>query len=166
MTNMSVPDPATLAALLNTRRGGFNEAIGLQFVSATLEEVVAKIELGPQHAQPYGIVHGGLYATMIETLCSTGAALQVFESGHGVVGLENHTSFLRASRGGVVTGTARPLKVGRRTQVWAADIADEGGRVLATGQVRLLVLEPDAAVAGETIPSVESMYDGAGDSKG
>lgn len=145
------PAHSDLAAMLNARRGGFNELVGLRFIRASRDEVVAELELGPQHAQPYGIVHGGLYATMVETLCSSGAALHILESGEGVVGLENSTSFLRAARGGTLTGRATPLKTGRRSHVWRAEIRDETDRVLATGQVRLIVLEEGSQVAGKAV---------------
>ncbi len=71
--------------------------------------------------------------------------------GQSVVGLENNTSFLRATREGVLRATARPLARGRRSQVWEGTITDEAGRVVAAGRVRLLALEADAALAGETV---------------
>jgi len=74
--------------------------------------------------------------------------------GKTVVGLENHTSFIRAVREGVLRGTARPLTRGRRTQVWEVSIADAKGALVATGRVRLLVIEPDASVAGAALGSM------------
>jgi uncharacterized protein (TIGR00369 family) len=62
------------------------------------------------------------------------------------VGLENHTSFIRAARGGVLRATALPITRGRTTQVWGADVRDASDRVLATGRVRLLCIARDAAI--------------------
>ncbi len=68
-----------------------------------------------------------------------------------MVGLENHTSFIHAVREGVLRATARPLTRGRRTQVWEGEIRDAGGRIVATGRVRLLCLEPGSELAGTRI---------------
>jgi uncharacterized protein (TIGR00369 family) len=112
---------------------------------------VAELEIGDAHRQPYGIVHGGVYAGIVETVASVGAALYALADGKSVVGLENSTSFLRAAREGVLRVTALPLTRGRRTQVWEGTVTDASGRVVATGRVRLLSLEADAALAGETV---------------
>lgn len=139
-----------IVAELNAIRGGFNQAIGLRFISADYDAVVAEIELGPQHHQPYGLVHGGVYAAMVETLASVGAALNLGALGLHTVGLDNNTSFLKAVRTGTLRGTARPLARGRRTQVWEVSItcADE---LVAAGRVRLLGVEQGATMAGEVV---------------
>ena len=110
-------------------------------------------EISPVHRQPHGIVHGGVYASMIESLASIGGALEAMKYGKTVVGLENHTSFVRAMRAGALRGTARPLTRGRRSQAWEVTLVDANGALIATGRVRLLVLEPDAAVAGAELGS-------------
>lgn len=140
-----------LADAMNAAGGGWNTAMGLRFVHANGDEVVAELEVGSAHLQPHGIVHGGVYAGIIETVASVGAALSAMARGQTVVGLENHTSFLRAVRSGTLRGTARPLTRGRRTQVWEATVTDSTGRVAATGRVRLLCLEADADLAGEKV---------------
>ena len=88
---------------------------------------------------------------MVETLASTGAALNAMQDGLSAVGLDNHTSFLRAVRKGKLTGRATPIAKGRRTQVWTVQIHDEQQRLVAEGRVRLLCLEPGSSVAGEEI---------------
>jgi 1,4-dihydroxy-2-naphthoyl-CoA hydrolase len=143
--------PAQLLEVLNANRGGFNEALGLRFTAVAPDEVVAELDAGPVHAQPYGLVHGGVYASIVESLASTGAALDGRASGRSAVGLENATSFLRASRGGRLVGRAVPLQKGRRAQVWEVEIRDDADRLCAKGKVRLLMLEPNAAVAGEKV---------------
>jgi uncharacterized protein (TIGR00369 family) len=139
------------AAALNARAGGWLAAMGIHFLHATADEVTAELEIAPHHHQAYGIVHGGVYSGMIETIASVGAALWARRHQQTVVGLENHTSFLRAVREGRLRAIARPLMRGRRTQVWEAQVMDDKGRIVAAGKVRLLALEADSAVAGETV---------------
>lgn len=139
------------AEMLNGTLDGWNTAMGLHFVRASADEVVAELVIGAQHRQPYGIVHGGVHAGIIETVASVGAALHALPLGRSVVGLENHTSFLHAVREGTLTVTARPLTRGKRTQVWEGTVTDASGRVAATGRVRLLGLEAEAPLAGETV---------------
>ena len=143
--------PDNVLELINANLGGFNNALGLKFTKAAPDEYVAEIEITDRHLQPYGLVHGGVYAGMIETLCSTGAALTVWGENKNTVGLENNTSFLKAVRGGRLRCTARPLLLGKRTHVWEAGIHDDQGRLVASGRVRLMVLEPGAAVAGREV---------------
>jgi len=136
-------------AYLNENLGGWNRAMGLRFVRASADECVGELIVGEQHLQPYGIVHGGVHAGIIEAACSTGAALAAMAHGRTVVGLENSTSFVHAARGGTLRVTATPITRGKRTQVWEATVADEHDRVLARGRVRLLCLEAGAALAGK-----------------
>jgi 1,4-dihydroxy-2-naphthoyl-CoA hydrolase len=143
-------DPAATAAYINQHRGGWNQAMDLTFVRVSVDECVAELTVGPQHRQPYGIVHGGVHAGIIEAACSTGAAVVAMARGQTVVGLENSTSFIRAARGGVLRVTARPLTRGRRTQVWDATVTDADGALLATGRVRLMCLDAGADLAGQT----------------
>jgi 1,4-dihydroxy-2-naphthoyl-CoA hydrolase len=92
-----------------------------------------------------------VYAGMIESVASVGAALWAHRYEQTVVGLENQTSFLVATREGRLTATALPLMRGRRTQVWQAKVTNDRGQTVAEGKVRLISLEPGAAIAGETV---------------
>lgn len=139
------------AAALNARAGGWLAAMGIRFLHATADEVTAELEIAAHHQQAYGIVHGGVYSGMIETLASVGAALWARRHQQTVVGLENHTSFLHAVREGKLRAVAKPLMRGRRTQVWEVRVTDDKGRTVAEGKVRLLALDAGAAVAGETV---------------
>lgn len=139
------------AAAINSRLDGWNGAMGLHFLRATADEVTAELEIGPQHRQAYGIVHGGVYSGIVETVSSVAAALWARRHNRTVVGVENHTSFLNAVREGKLTVTSRPLMRGRRTQVWQATVTDSTGRMAAEGTVRLLSLDAGAALAGEEV---------------
>ncbi len=147
--NRYVEDAA--AAAVNQGLGGFDAAMGIRVVRASPDEVVLEYEVGERHRQPYGIVHGGMHCAAIETACSTGAGLAALARGQAVVGVENHTSFIRAVRSGCVRVTARPLTRGRRSQVWEATARNEAGEIVSTGRVRLLCLDPGSELAGETV---------------
>lgn len=135
--------------MINSAPTGWVHEMGLHFVEATPERVVATLEVSEKHHQGYGIVHGGVHAGIVETLASVGAHLFASQQGRAVAGLENHTSFVRAIRGGRLTATATPITRGRRSQVWQCDINDDDGRLIATGRVRLHSFEPGEAIAGE-----------------
>ena len=140
---------------MNAVRGGWPETMGISITKATADEVKAELTVGPQHLQPYGVVHGGVHSGLIETLASVGAALFALPRGQSVVGLENSTSFVRAVRlGAKLHAVALPITRGRTTQVWEATIYGEDDRIVATGRVRLLCLDQDRPLAGEqmTVP--------------
>jgi uncharacterized protein (TIGR00369 family) len=142
---------------------GFDSAMGFEFVRLGPDEVVIEYTIDERHRQPYGIVHGGVHCAVAETACSTGAALNAMPRGQSVVGIENHTSFLRAARSGRVRVTAKPLVRGRRSQVWEATSVDEQGRLLSSGRVRLLCLDPGSDLAGEKVAAIRPRPSGAED---
>ena len=145
------PLPDNIVDVFNGRLGGFNELLGLRFTSVEYDEIVAEVNVGPHLWQPYGLVHGGVYASMIETLASVSAAVNATWLDQRVVGIENSTSFLRAVREGVLRGTATPLSRGRRSHVWTISIRDDNDRVAATGRVRILCMDAGAEIAGEVV---------------
>ncbi len=116
--------------------GGFNKTLGLEFVEASGDRVVLTLPITPELLQEYGIVHGGVYCSLVETAASVGGAIWYGDRGH-VVGAANHTNFLRALREGTVTATATPIHRGRSQQLWLVAITDEDGRDIARGEVRL-----------------------------
>jgi len=138
-------------AVVNGLPDGWVRANGLRFLTASPDLVTAELAVKPQHLQAYGLVHGGVYAAIIESLASVGAAISVMPNGKSAVGLENHTSFIRACREGSLHAAATPITRGSRTQVWEVTIRDDGQQVVATGRVRMLVLDADSAVAGGTL---------------
>ncbi len=130
---------------------GWDRALGLHIVSASRDEVVAEYVVEPRHHQGYGIAHGGVHCSAVESVCSMGAAMDAMARGQSVVGLENHTSFVRAVRSGRVRITATPVTRGRRSQLWEAVARDEQGRIVSSGRVRLLCLEAGSDLAGEPV---------------
>ena len=143
--------PANIVEMLNASRGGFNETLGLYFVGVSYDEILTEVSVRPELVQPYGLVHGGVYASIIETMASSGAALNAMAREQHTVGLENSTSFLRAVREGTLHGRATPLARGRRTHVWEGTIRDDDDRIVAVGRVRMVCIEHGAQIAGETV---------------
>jgi uncharacterized protein (TIGR00369 family) len=140
---------------MNELPEGWLQAMGVTITLATADEVRAEMTVGTEHLQGYGIVHGGVHCGLIESLASIGAALFALPRGQSVVGLENNTSFVRAVRAGAkLHAVSTPITRGRRTQVWEARVLDEQDRIVATGRVRLLCIEPDQAIAGEQVRGV------------
>jgi 1,4-dihydroxy-2-naphthoyl-CoA hydrolase len=124
----------------DTDLGPFGEALGLEFKVAGGDEVTAIWFARPELHQPFGIVHGGAYCSVVETLASIGAAIWYGDRGK-VVGVSNTTDFYRAMSEGRLTSTATPIHRGRSSQVWVVDTEDGEGRLVARGQVRLQNLE-------------------------
>jgi 1,4-dihydroxy-2-naphthoyl-CoA hydrolase len=115
---------------------GLNEALGFTLDEAGPDRVVLSWTVGPQHLQPYGIVHGGVHCSAVEASASIGAALWFGERGK-VVGAANHTNFLRAAREGRLVATATPIHRGRSQQLWQVEVTDAEQRLVARGEVRL-----------------------------
>lgn len=126
---------------------GLMKLMGMTVVSMSDREVVAELVVTPAHHQPMGIVHGGVYCALVETVCSIGGHFHASKRGLTVVGVDNQTSFLKATRSGVLTVRGTPLSAGRRTQLWQADVRDADDVLIATGRVRLICIEPDARLA-------------------
>ena len=135
--NGPVPtDPASEPALDAGFTGPFVDHLGIRLTSASGDEVRATWTADPKLHQPYGIVHGGVHCSVVETLASVGAALWFGDRGK-VVGVSNSTDFYRAVREGELSSVALPVHRGRSQQVWTVETQDAEGRTVARGQVRL-----------------------------
>ena len=121
---------------------GFDNEIGLTYLEVTPDGGRAQLAINDKVLQPWGIVHGGVYCAIVESLASVSAHVWLAEHGGGtVVGVNNNTDFLRAIRSGTVTATSTPIHRGRRQQLWLITITDEQDRLVARGQVRLQNIE-------------------------
>jgi 1,4-dihydroxy-2-naphthoyl-CoA hydrolase len=116
--------------------GAFTEYLGVRFEEVTADKVVASWTASEALHQPFGIVHGGVHCSIVETLASTGANVWWGERGK-VVGVSNSTDFYRPVSDGDLRSTALPIPRGRSQQVWVVETVDAGGRMVARGQVRL-----------------------------
>jgi 1,4-dihydroxy-2-naphthoyl-CoA hydrolase len=121
--------------------GGFLEALGVRIGDIAADRATLTLPITPALHQPNGIVHGGVYCTIVETLASLGAAVWLGDRGH-VVGVANHTNFIRAIRTGTLHAVSTPIHRGRTQQLWLVEITDDepgaaGARLIARGEVRL-----------------------------
>lgn len=132
---MTTPDDNTLELRPTS---AFLEACGLHFTEITGTRVTGTAELDERHHTPFGVVHGGLYAALVETAASVGASKAVEEAGKFAVGLHNGTDFLRSSAGCTAEVVAEAIQQGRTQQLWLVTVTDAAtGKSLARGQLRL-----------------------------
>lgn len=138
-----------LASMFALGRDGFGTVtLGLAWDRISLEASYAHLEVDDRHLQPYGLVHGGVWCAVVESLASVSAAIRVAGSGRFVVGVSNATDFLRSHRRGRVDAVATPVHIGRSQQLWQVVLARASdGNPVARGQVRLLNIDP-TQVAG------------------
>lgn len=113
---------------------GFDALIGLKVVSSNPDSTTATLTITSDHHQPFGLLHGGVLAGIVETVGSISGS--VWYDGN-VVGTSNHTNFLRAVREGTLTAVSTPIHRGKTQQLWEVDITDDQGRLVAKGQLRL-----------------------------
>lgn len=130
--------PEELAA----HRSPFDDLLGVRLSAASGERVVASLTVRPELLQPHGLVHGGVYASVVEGTAALGANLWLGEEG-AAVGVSNHTDFLRAVSEGELTAHATPLQRGRRLQLWQVTMTDESDRLVAHATVKLANLPPE-----------------------
>lgn len=123
----------------------FDNVLGVTFTKLGPDESRAELQIHDKLLQTAGIVHGGVYCSIVETVASASGVAWLTEHGGGtVVGVNNNTDFLRAISSGTVYAVSEPLHRGRRQQLWLVTIRDEKDRVVARGQVRLQNLQPPA----------------------
>lgn len=131
-----------LDALNALSRGTSIETLGIVFTEVGPDHLTATMPVDARTRQPYGLLHGGASVLLAETLGSSAGNLCV-PDGQVCVGLEINANHLRAVREGVVTGVARALHVGRRTQVWEIRIHDAEHRPVCVSRLTLAVVPRD-----------------------
>ena len=119
---------------------GWDNALGIRVEELSPTRVVAYVDIDERHQQGYGIVHGGVWASVVESVGSHGAAMAAHEiTGQmAVVGIANSTDFLRPHRNGRVRATGTPIQTGRTQQIWLVEIErEDDGKMVARGQLRV-----------------------------
>jgi len=138
---MTQPESPSIEHL--EQASAFLRASGLRLSEVSGTRVVGWIDLTSAHHQPYGLVHGGVYCSVIETAASIGASTAVLDDGMVAVGVNNNTNFLASMTEGRVDVVAEPVVQGRSQQLWNVRITRHGDdRLIATGQVRLQNVSP------------------------
>lgn len=132
---MSTPS----AEELNDALVGFDRLYGLEFVEFSDTEVRAKVAVREEIKQPVGLVHGGVYASLAESITSLATAVAVIGQGNMATGMSNSTSFLRPVTEGAVHAHATRLHRGRTTWVWDVRFSDDAGRLCAVTRMTIAV---------------------------
>jgi 1,4-dihydroxy-2-naphthoyl-CoA hydrolase len=124
---------------LNTALQGFDRLYGLELLHCSDTEVRARLTVREEVKQPMGLVHGGVYASMAESIASMATHLAVFENGEAAMGLSNNTSFLRPITAGTVHAHATRIHRGRTTWVWDVGFSDDADRTCAITRMTIAV---------------------------
>jgi uncharacterized protein (TIGR00369 family) len=135
---MAMPTTEELDAALQ----GFDRLYGLKLLDVSEEEVRASTSVRPELLQPAGLVHGGVYAAIAETMASLATALAVMPMGEMAMGLANNTSFLRPITAGTVHAHATRVHRGSTTWVWDVRFADDAGHTCAVTRMTIAVRPP------------------------
>jgi uncharacterized protein (TIGR00369 family) len=121
---------------------GWSKQVGLEYTEIGPDRVVARLQAQPKHHQPYGILHGGVYCSIVEGVASVGAGHLARANGQaGIVGVANSTDFLRSHSEGELVAVGTPIHQGRSAQLWSVEIRRSSDQKLVSrGQVRFHVL--------------------------
>lgn len=137
-------DPALLASFSFAHEHGLDHHLGLQFDLVSPERLEAHLDVTDDHRQPYGLVHGGVHAAIVESVGSIASVLRVLADGRRAVGVTNSTDFLRPVTAGRLHAVGTPIHVGRTQHLWLVEIRDDRGRLAARGQLRTAIIDgPD-----------------------
>ena len=115
------------------------ERLGIEFLEVGDDFIRGRVPVDDRTRQPYGILHGGVSVVLAETLGSCGAAWSVPE-GQRAVGLDINANHVRAATSGWVTGTSRPMHLGRTTHVWQIELHDDAGKLTCISRVTMAIL--------------------------
>jgi uncharacterized protein (TIGR00369 family) len=118
---------------------GFDRLYGLEVTEIADGALAGRVSVADHIKQPAGLVHGGVYASIAESLATTGTALVVIGEGNIAATLSNHTSFLRPIVDGAVNARARARHRGRTTWIWEVEVTDDAGRLCALTRVTIAV---------------------------
>jgi uncharacterized protein (TIGR00369 family) len=121
------------------RRESLGDTLGIEVTEATAARCVATMPVEARHHQALGYLHGGATVALAETVASIGATLAA-PDGFTAFGQEINANHLRSKRDGLLTATAEPVYVGRTSQVWGIEVADEAGKLVCVSRCTLAVV--------------------------
>ena len=134
----------TLQELNSGRDGTLVGHLGIEFTEIGDDYIRATMPVDARTRQPYGLLHGGASVALAETLGSMGAAMCVDVKEYQCVGQDINANHVRAARTGLVTGTARPVHLGGRTQVWGIEIVNDAGKLVCISRLTVAVIRRGA----------------------
>lgn len=133
--------PATLSLITAEQANTAIQHLGIEITELGDDFIRGRVPVDHRTKQPFGLLHGGVSVVLAETLGSVGAYYASPE-GHKAVGLDINANHLRAATSGWVTGTARPVHVGRSTQVWAIEMVNDAGELTCVSRITMAILAP------------------------
>ena len=133
--------PISCEILQRISQGTANEHLGMEFTEVGDDFITARVPVDHRTIQPYGFIHGGVSVALAETLGSCGAAFSIPE-GYRTVGLDINANHLKSASSGWVTGTARPVHMGRTTHVWAIELKNGAGELTCVSRITMAILAP------------------------
>jgi uncharacterized protein (TIGR00369 family) len=133
--------PASVAALNRDSAHTAVSHLGIEITEIGDDFIVGRVPVDARTVQPFGLLHGGVSVVLAETLGSLGA-FYASPEGHTAVGLDINANHLRAARSGWVTATAKPVHIGRTTQVWQIDMVNDEGQPTCTSRITMAILAP------------------------
>jgi 1,4-dihydroxy-2-naphthoyl-CoA hydrolase len=131
--------PISVAELTRQHERTAPQYLGMEFLEVGDDFITARVPVNERTRQPYGLLHGGVSVVLAETLGSCGAYYACPE-GFRAVGLDINANHLRGATSGYVTGTARPVHIGRSTQVWQIDLYNDAGQITCASRITMAVL--------------------------
>lgn len=148
-TNQSLSEPeyeseeikGIVEEMIRMNPENLGTALGFRFLKIGRKEMIAQMPVDSRTIQPFGLLHGGASVALAETLASIGAFLNVDTKTEMTVGLEINANHLKPARRGWVTGTSKPVHVGKSTQVWETKITDESDRLICISRCTLAVVK-------------------------
>lgn len=132
----------TLEALNDIGRGSLPGHLGIEFTEVGEDYIKAKMPVDQRTKQPMGLLHGGASAALSETMGSVAGVLIIEDpSKQSIVGIEINANHLRSAKSGFVHATTRPVKIGRRLQVWNTEIHDDEGKLICTSRLTTMIID-------------------------
>ena len=133
--------PITLEICNQTSENTAVKHLGIEITEVGDDYLVGRVPVDERTRQPFGLLHGGVSVVLAETLGSIGA-FYASPEGHRGVGLDINANHLRSATSGWVTGTARPVHIGRTTQVWAIEMVNDAGELTCVSRITMAILSP------------------------
>jgi len=133
-------DKYTIEQVLFMEKGSMSEYIGMEFTEIGEDYIRGRLKITEKVRQPFGLLHGGASVALAESLGSIGANLIIDPTKYYCVGLDINANHVRGVREGYVYGEARPLHIGKATQVWEIKLTDEAGKLVCISRLTMAVV--------------------------
>lgn len=126
---------------LNTHRVNMMEHLDITFLEVSEEQLVAQMPVDHRTQQPMGLLHGGASAVLAETLGSVGSLCFIDSSTQAPVGLEINCNHIRSAKSGLVTGTCKPIHLGKKTHVWDIRIENDEKQLVCVSRLTVAIID-------------------------